>query len=397
MSQFPKDFIFGASISSYQTEGDNFNSDWWQWEKKGKTRDYSGKACDYWNRWKEDHNFLTELGAKAFRLSLEWSRIEPADGQFSQEAIDKYRKILEDLKNRNIKTVVTLWHFSTPIWFQEKYGWHKKTSIEIFTRYVDFVYKELGDQMNIVVVMNEPMIPLGLGFLLGAHPPGFKNPFKFWRALNNLAKAYVRSYEIIHSRQKNALVGITYWYNWFATDLPCGSLILKISRWFRVNWFGHKIKNCQDYFGLDYYRIARIKFGVKKPLFMGFGLEDDPENVMGWTPYPAGIFNVLSEIRENYGNIPIYIMENGLPSRNGLADKKRFDFIREHLKYVAKAIAEGIDVRGYFHWSLLDNFEWANGFEPKFGLIETDFQTLERKPRESFYAYKSIIEKNGID
>lgn len=398
MDKFPKDFLWGTAISSYQTEGNNSNSDWWEWEQRGKTKDKSGVACDYWNRWKEDHNLLSELGVNAFRLSLEWSRIEPEEGKFSEEAINHYREILQDLKNRNIKTQVTFWWWVNPLWFQEKYGFHKKESIKIFTRYVKKVTEELNNLIDIFIIINEPMLPLGQGYLTGAFPPGCKNPLKFWQALNNLAGAYRESYKIIHQIKPAAPVGITHLYNWYETK-GLGfveKIVDKIAKWFRVNLFLKRIKNHQDYLGIDYYRLGRMRFDPKNSMYLGFNIEEDKNNVMGWIAYPEGIYKVLKEAYAKY-KLPIYIMENGLPTHHGLEDNNRIQFIQDHLYYIHKAISEGVNVRGYNCWSLMDNFEWLYGFEPRFGLVEIDYQTLERKPRKNFYAYKEIIKNNGLD
>lgn len=395
--KFPENFLWGAAISSYQTEGNNFNSDWWEWEQKGKTKDKSGIACDYWNQYKEDHDLLQELGANSFRLSLEWSRIEPEEGKFSEEAINYYKEILSDLKNKNIKTQVTFWHWTSPTWFQEKYGFHRKKSVGIFLRYTEKIARELGDLIDIFVVVNEPMVPLGMGYLTGLFPPGKKNFFLFWKALENISKAYVESYKIIHSIRKDALVGTTHLYNWYDSGKSniLGRMVYKISKWFRVVLFGRRIKNYQDFLGLDYYRLGRINLKKWKSKKINFLIEEDENNVMGWITYPEGIYKVIKEAHDDY-KIPIYIAENGFPSYPGLDDLPRVHFIEDHLKCVKKAIDEGIDVRGYNYWSLLDNYEWLYGFEPRFGLVEIDYQTLERKPRKSFYEYKKIIQNNGL-
>src|SRR4030042_6966596 len=256
MKRFPKDFLWGAATSSYQTEGNNFNSDWWDWEQKGKTKDKSGMTCDYWNRYKRDHDLVQELECKTFRLGLEWAKIEPQEGVFSEDAIRHYCEVLKDLRNRNIKTQVTFWWWVSPQWFQEKYGFHKKESIKVFTRYVKKVAEELGELIDIFIVMNEPMLPLGQGYLTGMFPPGYKNPFRFWRALNNLAKAHRESYKIIHQIKPNSAVGITHLYNWYETK-GLGyieKVVDRIAKWFRVNLFLKRIKNYQDYLGIDYYR-----------------------------------------------------------------------------------------------------------------------------------------------
>jgi beta-glucosidase len=383
-TQFPNDFLWGAATSSYQIEGGNSNSDWWEWERKGRTGNESGMACDYWNRWKEDHGLAEELGVNAFRLSLEWARIEPEEEKFSQEAIAHYREILQDLKNRNIKTVVTLWHWTSPIWFQEKYGFHKKESIGIFTRYAKKVTEELGNNIDIFVVLNEPMVPLGQGFLTGLFPPGHKNLFKFLKAADNLAKAHNETYEMIHSFRSDAMVGISYLYNRFNLVWPLNRMV----KWFRIDYFGNKIKGHQDYFGVDYYR----EVSMKDLYHFGYHTKDDKNSVMGWTSSSKGFAEVLKEA--NKYKLPIFIIENGLPTVAGTDDVLRVGFIQEHLSEIKKAIGSGIDIRGYFHWSFMDNYEWLYGFEPRFGLIEVDYETLDRKPRKSYYRYRDIIKEN---
>jgi beta-glucosidase len=403
--RFPDGFLWGAATSSYQIEGNNSNSDWWEWEKQGKADNESGRACDYWNRFEKDHDLLAELGVNIFRTSIEWSRIESEDGVFSREAIEHYREIFQNLKKRNIKTQVTLWWWTSPSWFQKKYGFHKKASVKIFSRYVEKVTYELGDLIDIFTVFNEPMVPLGQGFLAGVFPPGFRNPCKFMHAVNNIAKAYKESYKIIHRIKPEAQVGITYLYNWYESE-GFGILlntINKIAQWYRIDLLRRKIRGFQDYVGVNYYRLGKIKFDWKNvrmdsrnQVYLGFTIEEDKNNVMKWITYPEGIYKVIKEASEKF-KLPIYITENGGPTRVGLEDEDRIKFIQNHLAYIHKAIQEGVDVRGYNFWSLMDNLEWLYGYDPKFGLIEIDYKTLERKPRKSFYAYKKIIENNGIN
>ena len=403
--KFPNGFLWGAAASAYQIEGNNSNSDWWEWEKQGRADNESGRACDYWNSYQKDHDLLQELGVGLFRTSIEWARIEPSDGNFSEEAIQHYREIFQDLRRRNIKTQVTLWWWTSPLWFQEKYGFHRKASVEIFARYAEKVTRELGDLIDIFTTFNEPMVPLGQGFLSGVFPPGLRNPCKFFQAVSNIAKAHREAYKIIHTIKPDASVGISYLYNWYESE-GFGILlktINKIAQWYRIDLLGNKIKGCQDYVGVNYYRLGKIRFDWKNirldarnQTYFGFTIEADEDNVMKWIAYPEGIYKVLKEADEKF-KLPIYVTENGLPTRAGLEDEERIKFIREHLAFVRQAISEGVDVRGYNLWSLMDNLEWLYGYEPKFGLIEIDYKTLERKPRQSFYAYKKIIENNGIE
>jgi beta-glucosidase len=321
-NKFPKDFLWGAASSSYQAEGNNFNADWWKWEQEGKTKDKSGIACDYWNRYESDHELLQDLGVGVFRLSLEWSRIEPEEGKFSEEAIGHYREILQDLKNKNIKTQVTFWWWVSPIWFQEKYGFHKKASVKVFTRYVEKSVKELGNLIDMFQIVNEPMVPLGQGYLTGLFPPGKKNPFYFWQALKNVAEAYVESYKIIHSIKPDALVGMTHLYNWYDSGKSnfFGKIIYGISKWFRVVSFNRRIKGYQDFFGLNYYRLGKINLRKGKSEKINFFIEEDENNIMGWISYPEGIYNAIKEASHDY-KIPIFVTENGFPFDVGLDDQ----------------------------------------------------------------------------
>ena len=398
MKKFPENFLWGTALSAYQTEGNNDHTDWWAWEKEGKTTDHSGRADDYWNLYGKDHDRAQELGSGSFRLSLSWARIEPEEGSFSEESILHYRAMLQDLKRRNIKTVVTLWWWVSPLWFAKKYGFHKKASVEIFTRYVGKVTQELGDLIDIFTVFNEPMVPLGQGYLAGVFPPGYKNPWKFYRALVHIAAAHRKSYEMIHARKKNAKVGISYLYNWYekSSNNVLETIAERFAYWFRIRLLERKIHGYQDYFGINYYRLGRIHFDPKNSDYFGFTIDDDPHNPMGWVTYPIGIYNVIMEVHRKY-MLPIYILENGVPTDEGYDDQKRSDFMRKHLFYVHKAINDGADVQGYFYWSLIDNYEWLGGFHYRFGLIEVDYKTLDRRQRQSFWAYKKIIAQNGVE
>ncbi|KKP70716.1 MAG: Beta-glucosidase A [Candidatus Moranbacteria bacterium GW2011_GWE2_35_2-] len=404
--KFPKGFLWGTAISAYQVEGNNTHADWWKWEQKGKIKIKSGNACDYYRRFKSDHDFLQELGCNTFRLSVEWARVEPEEGKFSKKELAHYREVLLDLKKRDIKIQLTLWWWTSPIWFSEKYGFHKKKSVEVFARYAQKVVDELGDLIDIYQTFNEPMVPLGQGYLSGQFPPGIRNPWKLLKAANNIAKAHKRVYEIIKNKYPEVEVGISYLYNWYESE-NLGFLIAivnRVSKWFRVDLIDGKIGENLDFIGVQYYRLGKIKYDwgnmgkldAKNQIYYGFTIEEDKNNLMKWISYPEGIYRVLTEIKKNR-NTPIYITENGVPTDVGLNDQERIVFIKEHLKYMHKAISEGVDVRGYNHWSLLDNFEWLYGYTPRFGLVEIDFSTMERKPRKSFYEYAKICKNNELD
>ncbi|HHX58166.1 MAG TPA: glycoside hydrolase family 1 protein [Candidatus Moranbacteria bacterium] len=391
---FPKDFWWGAAYASHQVEGNNTNNNWWRWEQQGGSEDSSGRACDSWNLFRRDHDLVEELGLKSFRLSLEWSRIEPSEGKFDKESIEHYRTVLRDLKKRGVKTTVTLWHWTLPLWLVDKYGgWHNKKSIKFFVRYCKKVVEELGEEIDLFLILNEPNIPLNKGYLNAEHPPGKRNPWLFWQATKNMIQAYKDCYDITKKINPDLPVGFTQHASEFVTPHQFWGaqwLIKKIESF--SNWhFYFKIEGKFDFVGINYYtgHELQLKKPFRKPRSESIIFSD-----MGWGFSPRGIYEVIMDAKERFPQKPIYILENGAADAE---DKIREEYIRGHLKWIHQAIEDGADVRGYFHWSLLDNFEWQAGFWPRFGLCEMDYQTMERKPRKSFYYYQKVIRENKIE
>jgi len=400
--KFPPGFLWGASTSAHQVEGGNKN-DWSEWEKselriknlelKGLNPDdfISGRACDSYNRYEEDFDLCVKMNNNAHRLGIEWSRVEPEEGRFNMEAIEHYRKVLSALKARNIKTVVTLWHWSNPLWLAEKGGWTNKHVSEYFSRYVELIVKELGQYIDYWVVLNEPFVHIGHGYLTGKFPPNNKLSLaKIPELLNNLVNAHKKAYDIIHKNIKNAEVSLTFLTGYVEPArkwCPVEWLLAKIMSYIRNDYFFKKIKGHFDFIGVDYYHHDRIVF---YPPFVRN--KNKLVSDFGWEIYPEGIYHVL----KGYAKYkkPILILENGVADAK---DQYRKDFIVDHLKWVHKAISEGADVRGYFHWSLLDNFEWADGYGMKFGLHEVDRKTFKRTPRPSARVYGEICRRNGIE
>ena len=390
--KFPEGFLWGVATSSHQTEGNNSNNDWWRWEEKGKTKESSGEACDSYNKFREDNQLVKDLGCGAFRISLEWSRIEPEEGVFSQEAIEHYQTILFDLKEKGIKRVVTLNHWTLPVWFADKYGWNNFKAPKIFARYCEKVIKDLGGEIDILITLNEPTIILNKGYLAGVFPPGQKSIFAFKKARRNMIKAHRKGYEVIKKYCPNTPIGITQYCNTFEFSgvLKIFNKLLKKFQIF-YNWgFVRKNIEAHDFIGIDYY--ASFVFSLKYP-FVRRKTINNHWTDMKWGIYPEGLYEVCMEAKTKFQK-PVYIFENGLADKD---DKHRTNFIKKHLFFVKKAIDEGADIRGYFYWSLLDNFEWNQGFEPRFGLVEVDYETLERKPRKSFYEYAKICQNNEVE
>jgi beta-glucosidase len=395
--KFPDGFLWGVSTSAYQIEGGIIN-DWSQWEmsekrlkwlrnKKRNYRDYvAGRGCDSYNRYEEDAEMVKALNCGAYRLGLEWARIEPIEGEFNRAEIEHYRQILTSLKEKNIKVVLTIWHWTNPMWLVHEGGWSNKKVIAYYARYVEFVAAELSDLVDFWVTINEPTIHVFNGYFKGNFPPNKKNPILGVKTFLNLVAAHKKAYNIIHKYNIRANVGFTHLGDnfqparaWFFPEI----FLAWFFNFFCNNQLVHKHT---DYIGLDYYFHNRI---VWYPPFLKNINKEVTD--FGWEIYPEGIYNILKDLRRF--KKPIYIMENGLADA---ADAKRAKFIVDHLRQVHRAIEEGEDIRGYFHWSLMDNFEWAEGYTMKFGLYSVDRETFERKPRPSVSVYAEIAKNNGI-
>lgn len=377
--KFPSNFLFGSATSAYQVEGGIENSDWSQFYS-------AGRACDHYNLYELDFNLLKKLGQNAYRFSIEWSRIEPKEGQFDQKEIEHYRKVLQALKDRNIKTMVTLHHFTIPVWLARLGGWANSKVIFYFKRFSQKLLQEYKNQVDFWITINEPLIYATKGYLEGTWPPNKRNPILFLKVLQNQIKAHRQVYEVFHKDNPKVKVGLAK-NNQFFEPYNRNSLLDRISvatADYLVNkYFLNRIKDHLDFIGLNYYFHNKIKFP--------YILKNENRLVsdLGWEIYPEGIYYTLLGLKDY--NKPIYVTENGVADSK---DALRADFIHDHLYWIHKAIQEGANVCGYFYWSLIDNFEWDKGFEPRFGLVEVDYNTLERKPRASAYYYAKIC-KNG--
>lgn len=399
--KFPEGFLWGSATSAYQVEGGIENNNWWAWAYKKEPvsilgREISlvkaGKACDHYNLYEKDFDLAKSLFQNAHRFSIEWARIEPEEGKFNIEALEHYRSVIRSLKERQIIPFVTLHHFTNPVWFHKKGNWLKPDSIESFGRYVEFIAKNLGEEAEFWMTVNEPELyaswyPPLQGAYKGSRLP---DPIDALRVINNLIQAHKKAYGILHRfGGKNIKVGVAK--NNFCFD-GYPDIFAKIASWFWNREFLNRIKNHQDFIGLNYYFHNRFKISPIRSPKKWFNQNENKETTdMGWEIYPEGIYYVLRELKRY--NLPVYITENGLADKG---DQKREKFIRDHLFWIKKAIDDGVDVRGYFYWSLMDNFEWDKGFDPRFGLLEMDYKTMQRKIRPSANFYADICKNNQI-
>ena len=420
---FPSGFLWGASTSSHQVEGGNTNNDWWAWEQVGRVKEPSGAACDQYHRFESDFELARQLHHNAHRLSIEWSRIEPREGEFDEHALAHYRTVVQALRQRGLEPVVTLHHYTNPLWLAQTGGWANPIVVERFARFARRTTDALGDHVRYWLTINEPMVYMVTHYLDGVGPPGEQNLQMAWRVLEHLVRAHVDAYHAIHdaarAKGRTALVSIAHHVQPF---LPCrrwwppdrwiaalmerfynfgfleavlhGRLSIPARRALRIPEGTRTL----DFIGMNYYGRIFMRLADLHPKHWGGSRcstrhhrEVTERNDMDWDVYPPGIRDVLGWGRPY--QLPILITENGICTRD---DRQRERFILNHLQWVARAIEEGVPVLGYLHWSLLDNFEWAHGFGPRFGLIEVDYATQERRIRDSARRYAEVCRSNRL-
>ncbi len=401
---FPKGFLWGSAGSAYQTEGGNTNTDWWQWEHSaGRATDltahgknpaayFSGNACDSYHRYEEDFDIAAELNMNSQRISVEWSRIEPKKGEFDLKEIEHYRHVLGALRERGMATFVTLHHFTLPIWFAALGGFEKAQNVAHFESYSAEVAEKLGDLIDFITPINEPNAYATYAYIQGDYPPQKKNVRLALHVVDNLIAAHRASYTAIKKIRPNVQVGSAYpftsnRFSWFLKPFA--------PRLLSVNYrFIDQVADRSDFIGVHYYFSNAIRATWRRP-FVYAAYERGPFTDFGWEIYPEGIYDALVLCKERYPKLPVYVLENGIADAG---DKLRASYIHDHLVNVHRALSEGVDVRGYMYWSLLDNFEWVEGYQMKFGLVEVDReQGLERRVRPSARYYAQICKSNSID
>lgn len=392
---FPDGFLWGAATAAHQVEGDNTNSDWWRFEHDPSTaaRESSGEGIDHFHRYAEDFALLRSLSHNSHRLSVEWARIEPAPGEFSRTALQHYRRVLTSLRDNGLTSFVTLHHFTLPIWFADQGGWTAPDAGVIFARYCERVIAELGDLIGFACTINEPQMVALHGYLEGYHPPGVTNATPWKRVGRSLLDAHHRAVDVIHAGS-DAKAGLVLQLPLLAPARDDGPTIAFFEA-FRAEVVDLYLDNLDparagDWLGVQYYRKNWVDPGV--PTFFAAAPEGTRTTQMGWAVHPDGLRQVLHRAAE--AGLPLYVTENGIATED---DTERIDYLESHLAAVAQAMAEGVDVRGYIHWSAFDNFEWSEGYGPKFGLIAVDRDHgFTRLPKPSAHAFASVAASGRI-
>lgn len=402
-SDFPKDFLWGTSTAGHQIEGNNKNSDWWHWENRDRAEDKknfivdtkkwplepSGKTADSYKRYAEDFDLAKKLNNNAVRIGVEWARLEPTKGKFSRKEFNHYIKVLEAAKKRGLKTFVTLHHFTSPQWIAELGGWTNTRTAYLFARYARRCAEEFGDLVDVYLTINEPQVYSAVSYLVGRWPPQKTNPFDVLLCQFTMMRAHRKAYDAI-KEVGDYPVGIVkniMFNRPHPKSLnPFDYIIAEIVNHLNSGFFLMPIRNHLDLIGLNHYFTNTFK---------NFMLTNENTKVsdLGWWLEPSGIKSILLRLKKY--KVPVYITENGLADSE---DKHRSWYLKEILKSCKEAMTEGADLKGYFHWSLIDNYEWAEGFWPRFGLVEIDYKNGQKRiPRESFYEYAKICKSGRIE
>ena len=406
--RFPPGFLWGASTSAHQVEGDNYWNDWWEYEQQGRVPHRSDAACRHYQLFEHDIDLARSLGQNAHRFSIEWSRIEPVEGTWNVDGLAHYREVIRALAERGLEPIVTLHHFTNPAWFLRRGGWLRRDSAALFVRYVEQVMSHLGSAVTYWVTVNEPTVYVVQGYVLGEWPPCLKSAWlRAALAFKNLARAHVAAYRVLHRHRADVKVGFAHSA---PLIMPCNPARLRdrlatavrhaiLNRaFFRLIGAGTRRPRNIDFVGLNYYTRHVVRSA-------GWGLgtvigracqvphhdNDGPISTMGWEVFPAGLEATLRDF-SRYGR-PLLVTENGIATED---EALRRDFVLQHLAALGEALENGIDVIGYLYWSLIDNFEWAHGTTPRFGLAGVDYATQERTLRPVAKDFERVCRESRL-
>lgn len=386
---FPDGFRWGTATAAHQIEGGNWNNDWWRWEHTPGSGclEPSGDACDSWNRWPEDVAILADLGFTDYRFSIEWSRIEPEDGEHANAALDHYARQCESLLEAGIDPVITFHHFTTPRWLADLGGWTNPETADRFAAFCERSAGRLAGVMRRACTINEPNIVATMGNLLGVFPPGVADRDARHRANEVFVDAHRKAVDAVRSAAPGVPVGLTLSMDDYQAVDGGESKRDHIRRGMEDVFL--EATGGDDFVGVQTYSRARIGPEGRRPAEEGV-----PTLIMGYEYYPQALEATIRRAWEvTKGEVPILVTENGIGTDD---DEQRSAYVRTALEGVLRAIDDGIDVRGYTCWSLLDNFEWLFGYGPRFGLVEVDRTTFTRTPKDSARWLGRVARANAL-
>jgi beta-glucosidase len=433
LKEFPTDFIFGTATSSYQIEGNSFGgcgkSIWDEFAKKRLKGVDGQKACNHFNYFKEDIKFIKEAGFKAYRFSFSWPRILPSDhNTINTEGLDFYSRLLDEILKNDLEPFPTLYHWDLPLRFSSLGGWENQDTCKRFADFSYIISEKYSDKFQKIATINEPWCVSWLSHYLGEHAPGLNNLSSAVKTMHNILLAHGMSLQALRSNGNNK-IGIVLnneypeafnddpkniqaaklfddiYNRWFSDAIFKGSypeLALNILEKYLPKNYNSQLKIIShpiDWIGINYYTRSVIKYlnaddGINYECERGSLKKTD----MGWELYPKGLSYFIERIHQEYSDdIPIYVTENGMANNDQISsnevieDKDRVEYFQLHLKEILDCLKKGIQVKGYFAWSLLDNYEWAFGYEKRFGLIHVDFETFKRTPKESFNQFSKYL------
>ncbi|MDH4140424.1 MAG: glycoside hydrolase family 1 protein [Coriobacteriia bacterium] len=396
--RFPDDFLWGSGISAHQCEGGNRHNDWWAFEEQGKVAggERSGDACDHYTRYAEDFRLAARLGHAVVKISVEWSRIEREPGVFDEGELVHYEDVVRTMCDLGLRPIVALHHFTNPLWLEEHGWWEGARTPELFARFVRVVAERLGPWVDTWITINEPMLVVSAGYKWGFWPPERRGWLSARRAARNLVRAHNLAYDAVHDVAGICRVGPAV--NVTALRPPgrptiADRVLASPLDWLANYYFMDRVRERADFIGVQYYSRATVQqLLAGDPLAVPKSARRLPRSDLGWEIYPKGIYYTVRSMWRRFG-LPIIVTENGIADAE---DCKRADFIKDHLAWLHRAIGEGADVRGYLHWALLDNFEWREGFAPRFGLVAVDYETQERVVRDSARLFARICRDNAV-
>src|SRR5574341_1037787 len=415
---FPRGFLWGTATAAHQVEGNNTNNQWWKWEQDGHTRGTSGLACDWWGgRWREDFDRAAESGQNAHRLSVEWSRIQPTPDTWDEDALERYRSMLRGLRERGMTPIVTLHHFTDPLWLYERDGWETEDVLPLFEKFIRKTVEALKEYCTLWCTINEPNIYAMYGYIVGDFPARHRGLKVAMNVMTNMLRGHAIAYRTIHEIQKEARVGYALHYRPMVTRnkwSPLDNLLRSIQYNVLNMAFPRGIstgimrsplgkvnipeaKGTQDFLGLNYYSVDTVKFDITnyKEFFGKRYYPDDSDfsDTKFIANIPEGLFDSIRWAVQTYPNLPIIIAENGVEDAN---DRMRPRYIAQHIHQMWRAVNFNWPVKGYFYWSLVDNFEWERGWTQSFGLWALDIETQKRTKRPSANLYAEICRENGL-